>query len=142
MNWSILLASSLLLFSAGCGSNGQEEAEKFRQAELQELSEEMEGVLLRLDQLKVQLRDSIDDQSATADSSRLVRADQYRLMLSELEAAEAAYESWKEEITFEPEGMKHEDAMQFYEIEEEKAATIRMDIRQTIQRVESEIQQN
>ena len=141
MGKAIFLVVALLLSLAGCGNNEQEKAEEAQGAELQALSEEMEGVLLRLSELKTQLRDSIADMSVAADSSKLVRVDEYRLLLTELETAEAAYQSWKEEIAFEPEGMNHTDAMQFYEIEKEKAGVIRRDIRQAIERVESQLQQ-
>ena len=138
---AIFLVAVLLLSLAGCRNNEQEKAEEVQRAELQELSGEMDDILLRLNELKTQLRDSIADWSAAADNSKLVRVDEYRLLLTELETAEAAYQNWREEITFEPEGMKHPDAMQFYEIEKEKAGVIRRDIRQAIEHVESKIQQ-
>ncbi|WP_017730556.1 hypothetical protein [Nafulsella turpanensis] len=131
-----LVVAVLILLLSGCGGNEQQEIEDARQQELQELSEEMDGILLRVGELKMQLRDSIADWSAGTDSSKLVQIDQYRLLLTELEETEAAYQAWKEEITYEPEGMEHEQAMDFYEQEEKKAELIRMDIRRAIEQAE------
>ena len=53
-------------------------------------------------------------------------------MISELEEAEAAYQYWQEEIQFDPTSVNHEEAMEYYAVEEEKAEMLKKDMRQTL----------
>lgn len=130
----------LLIFAlSACGYGREEDKEMKRKEDLQELSQEMSSSLTNLSTLKIQLRDSLSYYSGQEDSLSKVKVDRYRLLKSELEQAEKAYEDWQEEIEFEPSNMSHEEAMEYYDMEEDKAEVLRQDMQKTVEYVQSEM---
>lgn len=140
MNSKLWIAAIFCLFMGACGYDGDDEKEAARQEEIKELSEEMSQTLTTISSLKIQLRDSLDDLSTAGDSIAQVKADKYRLLLAELEKVETAYEEWQEEVNKKPSDITHEEAMQYYDQQEEKAQMLRMDMRQAIAYVQEELQ--
>lgn len=140
MNSKFFFAAVFCLFLSACGYDGEEEKEAQRKEELQELSEEMNQTLTTISSLKVQLRDSLDDLGVRGDSTELVRIDKYRLLLTELDQVETAYQEWQEEVNNEVENIAHEEAMAYYDQQEEKAQALRMDMRKTIEYVQKELE--
>lgn len=140
MNSKVWIAAIFCLFMGACGYDGDDEKEAARQEEIKELSEEMSQTLTTISSLKIQLRDSLDDLSTAGDSIAQVKADKYRLLLAELEKAETAYEEWREEVNIEPADITHEEVMQYYDQQEDRAQALRMDMRQTIAYVQEELQ--
>jgi uncharacterized FlaG/YvyC family protein len=140
MNSKLFFIAVFCFFLGACGYDGEEEKEAARKEDLQELSEEMNQNLTTITGLKVQLRDSLDDLGVRGDSTEQVRVDKYRLLLAELDQTEAAYRDWEEEVNSEMENIAHEEAMAFYDQQEEKAQSLRMDMRSKIKYVQQELE--
>lgn len=140
MNNSTLVAICLSFFVVACGYGREEDKEAHRKEELQEISKEMNNSLTTLSSLKAQLRDSISRYSVTEDSLAQVKKDKYQLLMVELEQAEDAYRNWQQEVEYEPSNMNHEEAMMYYEKEEDKARTIQQDIEKTVRYVRNEVE--
>lgn len=141
MSRNTIITMVMVLALAACGYDGEEEKEAKRKEDLQELSQEMNNTLTTISTLKIQLRDSIADLSEEQDSLSQVKVDRYRILLTDLEKNEEAYKNWQQEIDFAPETMTHEEAMEYYQQEEEKAEVLRQDMRKTVEYVENEIMQ-
>ncbi len=139
-NSKLFCVAVFCLLLGACGYDGDEEKEAARKEDLQELNEEMNQTLTTITGLKVQLRDSLDDLGVRGDSVEQVKVDKYRLLLAELEQAEAEYMDWEEEVNAEVENIAHEEAMAFYDQQEEKAQSLRMDMRKTIDYVQQELE--
>jgi uncharacterized FlaG/YvyC family protein len=140
MNSKLFFIAVFCLFLVSCGYDGEEEKEAARKEDLQELSEEMNQNLTTITGLKVQLRDSLDDLGVRGDSTEQLRVDKYRLLLAELDQTEVAYRDWEEEVNAEMENIAHEEAMAFYDQQEEKAQSLRMDMRSKIKYVQQELE--
>lgn len=140
MNSKVWIAAIFCLFVGACGYDGDDEKEAARLEKLQELSEEMSQTLTTISSLKIQLRDSLDDLSTAGDSIAQVRADKYRLLLAELDKVEIAYKEWREDVTNNPDNITHEEVMHYYDQQEDRAQALRMDMRQAIEYVQSELQ--
>lgn len=139
MKSNLFVAVVLTLALSACGYGREEDKEIKRKEDLQELSQDMNNTVASMSTLKIQLRDSLADYTEQEDSLSMVKADKYRLLISEIDQAEHAYQDWQKEIEFEPTNMKHEEAMAYYDQEEEKAEILRQDLRKTKDYVESEI---
>lgn len=139
MNSKIFFVAVFCLILGGCGYGREDDKEAKRKEDLQELSEEMNGNLTTISSLKVQLRDSLDNLGA-GDSATQVRVDKYRLLMAELDKAENSYREWQEEIGRDPDDITHEEALQYYDQQEEKAQVLRMDMRQSIDYVQKELE--
>lgn len=135
----LFVAIVLTLALSACGYGREEDKEIKRKEDLQELSQDMNNTIASMTTLKIQLRDSLADYAEQEDSLSMVKADKYRLLISEIDQAEHAFQDWQKEIEFEPTSMKHEEAMTYYEKEEEKAEILRQDLRKTRDYVASEI---
>lgn len=140
MNSKVWIVVIFCLFVGACGYGREDDKEVARQEDIKELSEEMSQTLTTISSLKIQLRDSLDDLSTAGDSIAQVKADKYRLLLAELDKVETTYEEWQEEVNTEPANITHEEAMEYYDQQEEKAQTLRMDMRQAIEYVQEELQ--
>lgn len=139
MKENLFVALLLAIMITACGYDREEDKEMKRKEDLQELSQEMNNTLSGINNLKIQVRDSLANFSAQEDSLSRVKADKYRILMSELEQAEVAYKEWQREIEYEPTNMEHEEVMLYYENEEEEAEVLRQNMQKTIRYVESEI---
>ena len=139
MRNSTLVAMCLSFLVVACGYGREEDKEAQRKEELQEVSAEMNNSLTTLSSLKVQLRDSLNRYAVEEDSLAQIKKDKYQLLLTELEQAEQAYRNWQEEVEYEPANMSHEEAMLYYDNEEDKARGIQQDIEKTVEYVRKEV---
>lgn len=127
---SFLFITCLCFLLTACGYGREEDKEAARQQDLQELKQEMEQSLSRIDSLKTELSQR---QASAAEEEK------YSVMMARLEGAEAAYREWRNDLEVEPEGMSHDERMQYYNQEEQRAESIRQEMQSAIQYVEREL---
>lgn len=131
MNTRNFLVVCLCLLLAACGYGREDDKEAARQGDIQELNQEMEQHLTRINSLKQE----ISNRQASSGEN-----EQYNIMMAKLERAETSYTQWQEGRVTEPAGDNHADRMQFYHQEEQRAQAIRHEMESAIQYVEGELQ--
>jgi hypothetical protein len=128
---SFLFIACLCFLLTACGYGREEDKEAARQQDLQELNQAMEQSLSRIDSLKAE----VSQRQASA-----AEEEKYSVMMARLEGAEAAYREWRNDLDVEPGGMSHDEKMQYYNQEEQRAESIRQEMQSAIQYVERELE--
>lgn len=131
MNIRNFLVVCLCLLLAACGYGREDDKEAARQRDIQEINQEMEQHLTKINSLKQEVSNR---QASNGED------EQYNIMMAKLERAATSYRQWQEGRVTAPEGDNFDDRMQFYEQEEQRAQAIRHEMESAIQYVEGELQ--